>query len=79
VQIQQQTTTGKHQLYAVGSAPDGTVRALGAPTTVNAVPGQPQRPECIGTLSGTINGALTVAPGLVCTLTNATMNVTGDG
>jgi hypothetical protein len=74
VQIPKQTTPGKHELYAVASAPDGAVRTLGAPITVNAGPGQPQRPECIGTLSGTIDGALTVAPGLVCTLTNAIVN-----
>ena len=74
VQVPHQTTPGKHELYAVGNAPDGTVHALGASITVKAVPGKPAPPECIGTLSGTINGALTVAPGLVCTLTNATVN-----
>jgi hypothetical protein len=74
IQIPGQTAAGTHELYAVGTAPDGSVRALGATITVESAPGPPARPDCVGTLSGTINGALQIGPGMVCTLTNARVN-----
>lgn len=73
VQIPRQTAGGKHELIVVGSAPDGSLRALEITITVNAS-GPPPLPKCPGILSGTINGGLTVGPGIVCILNNATVN-----
>lgn len=74
VQIPAQAPGGLHELYAVGSAPDGSTTALGSSLTVTAGHGPAPAVSCPGTLSGTINGGLTVAPGMVCTLRDATVN-----
>lgn len=76
VQIPTQTTPGTHEIYAVGTGLDGSARALGASITVNAVPEPPLRPQCTGTVTGTINGALNILPGTMCDLKNAVVNGT---
>ena len=74
VKIPNSMTAGKHELYVIGTAPDGSLKVFGETITVKADSGPPPRSKCIGKLSGTINGGLTIAPGMVCILTNATVN-----
>jgi hypothetical protein len=74
VKIPNSMSAGKHELYVIGTAPDGSLKVFGETITVRADSGPPPRPKCIGKLSGTINGHLTIAPGVVCILANATVN-----
>lgn len=73
LRIPSQTSSGRHELYAIGTAPDQTLRVLAA--TITARGGHPPtRRECIGTLNGSINGTVRIPQGLPCTLTHARVN-----
>lgn len=76
VQIPATVPPGLHELEAIGSAPDGSLRVIGASITVTAHPGVTLSRLCIGTVSGTFNGGLEVPPGAPCTLDQGTVNGT---
>jgi hypothetical protein len=73
LQIPAQTTPGTHDLELIGTGADGKPEVLGTPITVTQAPGQPP-PPCLGTVSGTINHRLIVAPKTTCTLIGARVN-----
>jgi hypothetical protein len=67
---------GTHELYAIGTDPSGNLKALAAPITVTGSASTGSHAGCVGTLSGTINGSLTVLAGMPCTLVDARVNGT---
>jgi hypothetical protein len=75
-QLPSTLATGDHELFAVGTDPNGKLYALGATVSVTAAKNPPSPSTCAGTLSGTINGSLTIAAGIPCTLSDATVNGT---
>jgi hypothetical protein len=70
LKVPRQTVPGRHELYAIGTAPDGGLRVLGARIKVRGH--LPPHPHCVGILRHTtITGGLVVRPGIPCTLRHA--------